>query len=111
MTPQTENQFLSFADEVNSAISVISATIEQVVELRDKSVAHLDRKHIDNPSFFLEKPPVKGDELSAAYLLVGSAIFEIGKYLDVDSNIEDSIKLARFDLTKKTLRALSLINK
>lgn len=109
--PKTENQFLSFADEVNSAISVISATIEQVVELRDKSVAHLDRKHINNPSFLLEKLPVKGDELSAAYLLVESAIFEIGKYLDVDSNIEDSIKLARFDLTKKTLRALSLINK
>jgi hypothetical protein len=107
---KTKNRFLSFVDEINYALSIISTTIERVTELRDKSVAHLDRKHINNPSFFLKKPPMKWDELATAYSVVGSAILEIGKYLDLDNNMEDIIRLADFALTKRTLQVLSFLN-
>ncbi|MBI5950714.1 MAG: hypothetical protein HY865_03575 [Chloroflexi bacterium] len=46
--------FQKFSDQFEDIVLKQSATIGHVLILRDKVIAHIDKKHITDPSFFLE---------------------------------------------------------
>jgi hypothetical protein len=108
---ETYHRFKLFADELEFALSTISETTKRIIELRDTSIAHLDRKHINNPSFLLQKPPVAWKDLEITYTVIGRGLLEIGTYLGFDNNIQDYIDIANFELMKKTLQVLALFDK
>lgn len=97
-------RFVKFADEFEWVLtsSEMSPIFNHILELRDKTIAHVDRKHINNPSYFLEKPPIKWDDLNSAYHVVGNGILEIGKYLNLYQELGDIVVIANFVLGKKT---------
>ena len=75
--------------------------------MRDKSIAHLDKKHVNDPSFFLEKLTSTFGEIEEAYNVVEGAILEIGKYLGLNkTTLGDAITLLHHGLRTKTIDAL-----
>jgi hypothetical protein len=96
------DELFHFIEEFRVELEKISLTMDRIIELRDKSVAHLDRKHVNNPKYFLEKLPIKWDDLEWAYDLVGSGLLKIGGYLGVCTSIFPLSEIANFKLVEKT---------
>ena len=99
---ETRKHFNSFIGEFEAALKTIDAIIERIIEFRDTSVAHIDKEHINNPGFLLQKQPISCEDIELAYNVVNRAISEIGKYLNADRPGQEFIGLAYLDLMKKT---------
>lgn len=104
------NELLHFIEEYKLELVKISSTIEQVIELRDKSVAHLDRKHINNPRYFLDKPSLKWDKLEWAYDVAVSGLAKIGEYLGVQPDLISILTLANLKLAERTRLVYKIIS-
>jgi len=100
--------FNKFNDELESALKIIEPTTQRIIEFRDKAVAHVDRAHINNPSFLLQKPPISWDDVETAYRIVDSALLEIGEYIGATKQGQEFIGLAYLELIKKTWKVLHL---
>ncbi len=99
--PDTYESLILFVHKFEEELAKIAPTIIRVVELRDKTVAHIDRKYVNDPASILQNPPIEWDDMIFAYDLVGSGLLEIGKYLGFDENIGNHIVLSNFLLKNK----------
>lgn len=97
---KTYDQLVNFISEVETELDKISHITDSVIKLRNTTVAHLDRKHVNNPLILLQNPPIKWSDMELAYTIIGSGLMEIGKYLDLD--FQDIITISNFELAKKT---------
>ncbi|HLO13937.1 MAG TPA: hypothetical protein VK206_03845 [Anaerolineales bacterium] len=102
------NQLAKFIPEFQSALQKISSTINGAITLRNTAVAHLDRRHINNPLSLIQDPPITWDELEMAYNIVGSGLSEIGKHLGV-LDIQPYATIANFVLAQQTRRVFDLL--
>ena len=97
----TFNRLSSFMREAETLLNSITATIDAAITLRDTSVAHLDRRHINNPASLINNPPIKWDDIEFAYDIVGSALLETGKLLGL-SDLKPYTALANLALSQQT---------
>lgn len=103
---ESHNRFVAFANEFEQALSSISKTVDQVLILRNKIIAHTDKKQVTNPSFFLDNLTTTVGDLENAFSVVESSILEIGKYLGFDrTNQHDMLTLTYFALRNRILEA------
>ncbi|MBE7436269.1 MAG: hypothetical protein HS100_20305 [Anaerolineales bacterium] len=98
-----------FLSEFESALQEIDAPIQAALVMRDTTVAHLDRRHINNPAALTIDPPVKWDDLERAYDIIGSGLLRIGKLLGL-SHIEDHTTLANFFLANQTRMVFNFLS-
>ena len=101
------SQVSAFIPEFQSALEKVADTINVTITLRDTSVAHLDRKHVNNPSSLLQNPPVTWDDMEMAYNIVGSGLSEIGKYLSL-LDIHPYATITNLVLAQETRRVFNL---
>ena len=100
-------QLSTFISEFQSALEKVAPTINVAITLRDTSVAHLDRKHVNNPLSLLQNPPVTWDDIEMAYEVVGSGLSETGKYLGL-LDIRPYATISNFVLAQETRKVFSL---
>ena len=99
-----QESFQVFTDQFEDAISKQAATIEHLLILRDKTIAHIDKKQITDPSFFLQKLTSTIGDIESTFVLVEGAIIEVGRYLGFNSiNLHDTISLLHFSLRKRVV--------
>jgi hypothetical protein len=106
---ESYDQLISFIGEFEDTLRRIAPILQHIIHLRDTSVAHLDRKHVNNPSALIQKPPAKWEDMYMAYTVVGSGLLEIGKLLGLESEIEDYILISNNQLAKETRRVYRLL--
>jgi len=99
---ETYNKLISLVAEFEEALTSIKRITDRVIAVRDTTVAHIDRKHVNNLSSVLQNPPISWEDMTLAYSVVGSGLLEIGKHLGSDSNLQDHATLAYFALENKT---------
>jgi hypothetical protein len=100
--PETYKKLSLFVLEFEDELTSIKHITDRVIALRDTTVAHIDRKHVNNLDALLQSPPISWEDMTFAYSVVGSGLLEVGKHLGLDSNIQDYITLANFALENKT---------
>lgn len=105
----TRESFSMFIGEVDVLRQELEQVTAAVIELRDKSVAHWDKKHINDPSFFLRDSPTQWEELEQAYFIVEKILSGLGTHLGMDDN-SGLYLIARSELQKKTSKVLTFIN-
>jgi len=93
------DQLVAFLLEFESALLEIEGTIEAAIKIRDTTVAHLDRKHVNNPSALSIDSPVNWDDLKYAYDIVGNGLLKIGQIFGLSI---DLIILANYRLAQET---------
>lgn len=107
---ESYDQLISFIDEFEDELKKISRITDHAIHLRDTSVAHLDRKHVNNPSSLLQKPPARWEDINLAYTVVGSGLLEIGKLLGlITDDIEGYVSISNYVLAKKTRSVYRLL--
>lgn len=109
----TYNRLSSFMQEVKALLMSIASTIDAAITLRDTSVAHLDRRQINNPVSAIIKPPIKWQNMEFAYDIVGSTLVETGKLLGL-TDLKPYTTLANLALaqqTRRVFRHLYTLNK
>jgi hypothetical protein len=102
------HQLSTFIPEFRTALEKVASTITVAFTLRDTSVAHLDRKHFNNPLSLIENPPVTWEDLEMAYNVVGSGLSEVGKYLGL-LDIHPYSTIANFVLAQETRRVFNTL--
>jgi len=107
---ETRKRFEGFSGEVEMAFKTIAPTVDRVVQLRDKSIAHLDRDHVNNPGFMLQNPDLSWQDVETAYTVVDSALTEIRRYLALQDPIHEYIGLAYGELQRETLQVFNLLH-
>jgi hypothetical protein len=108
---ESYNRFVAFADEFEKALSLISKTVDQIFILRNKIIAHTDKKQATNPSFFLENLTTTVKDLENAFSVIESSILEIGEYLEFNKTVQrDMITLTHLALRNRTLAIFSSQN-
>jgi hypothetical protein len=95
------SSLLVLIEEFETALAALNYTIDAVITIRDTTIAHLDKKHINNPNAILVTNNPLWDDLSNAYDLVRSGLDEIGKYFGLVP-ILDFVTLANLELAGKT---------
>ncbi len=100
--PEIYKKLDLFVLEFEDELTRIKHITDRVIALRDTTVAHIDRKHVNNLDALLQRPPISWEDMTFAYSVVGSGLLEIGKHLGLDPNIQDYITLAYFALENKT---------
>ena len=95
------DQLAAFLLEFESALLEIEGTIEAAVKIRNTTVAHLDRKHVNNPAALSIDSPANWDNLKHAYNIVGNGLLKIGKIFGL-SHIENYTTLANYLLARET---------
>lgn len=100
--PEIYRRLTLFVLEFEEELTRIKPITDRVIALRDTTVAHIDRKQVNNLDAILQKPPISWDDMIFVYSVVGSGLLEIGKHLGLDPNIQDYITLANFALENKT---------
>ena len=108
---ETYDHLTQFIGGFETTLATISPTINRIVEIRDTTIAHLDRNHVNNPSFLLQKPATEWKDVEIAYDVVGSGLIQIGKYLGLGNDIQDYIALGNLASTKQTLLVFNLLYK
>jgi hypothetical protein len=96
------DQLIKFIGEFENELARIKSITDSVVTLRDKTVAHIDRKYINNPSSLIINPPVKWEDMDKAYDIIFNGLLKIGKYLNIDANLADCINISNRILAKET---------
>lgn len=104
----TFSRLSSFMQEAESLLTSITLTIDAAITLRDTSVAHLDRRHVNNPATLINNPPIKWKDIEFAYDIVGSALLETGKLLGL-SDLKPYTALANIALTQQTRKVFRLL--
>jgi len=99
---ETYNELESFVVEFEEALTKVKHITDRIIALRDTTVAHIDRKHVNNQSNLLHNPPVSWDDMTLVYSVVGSGLIEIGKLLGTDPNLQAYSMLTYFALENKT---------
>jgi hypothetical protein len=95
------SSLLVLIEEFETALAALNNTLDAVIKIRDTTIAHLDKKHVNNPNALLVSNNPLWDDLSNAYSLVGSGLDEIGKYFGLVP-ILDFVTLANLELAEKT---------
>lgn len=67
--------------EHRQQLTKLEPLVQQVRIWRDKSIAHLDRKHINDPSFLANMQPVDMEELGEGFILLQDIINVYRKWL------------------------------
>ena len=98
----------SFMQEADGLLRSIASTIDAAIMLRDTSVAHLDKRHINNPVVLINNPPIKWEDMEFAYDIVGSALLETGKLLGL-SDLKPYTALANLVLAQQTREVFRLL--
>lgn len=96
------NQIMAHIEEFEAELERVSNITKAVIELRDTTVAHVDRKHVNNPSALFKDQPIRWDDMEMAISVVSSGLEELGKYLGLGENFPDYAQLANFILFTKT---------
>ena len=95
------SNLLILIKEFETALKGLNTTLDAVNMIRDTTIAHIDKKHINNPNALLISNNPLWDEILSAYSLVGSGLDEIGKYFGLVSAL-DFVTLANHELARKT---------
>jgi hypothetical protein len=101
-------QLKKFIPQLEKALTRISPITEAIIKIRNKTVAHLDKAHINNPSSFFMTPPIKWDEFELAYNVVGSGLVKMKNIIEGGIDFTDFTLLSNWQLMKKTLMVYSL---
>lgn len=102
------SQLSAFIEEAEALLRSITPTIDAAITLRDTSVAHLDRRHINNPASLINNPPIKWEDIEFAYDIVGIALLETGKLLGL-SDLKPYTALANIALAQQTRKVFRLL--
>ena len=102
------SSLLVLIEEFETALAALNTTLDAVITIRDTTIAHLDKRHVNNPNALLVSNNPLWDDLSNAYNLVGSGLDEIGKYFGLVP-ILDFITLANLELAGKTKMVFDII--
>ncbi len=102
MDKKTYEKLCLFIVEYKAELGKLAPLTDRIIGLRDKSVAHLDRKHVNNPQDLLEKLSIKWEEIELVYDLVGSGLLKIGEYLGLSTDYYSLSVLANYALAEKT---------
>ncbi len=102
----TKIRFNDFVKEVDLSLKTIKDVLTQIEDVRDNTIAHIDRVHVNNQDFLLTNGFIKWVELKKAYFLIENILFEISTYLNFDIK-KDMIEISKLDLKKKTIYLLN----
>ena len=88
------------SDEIRSLVSMhrkeiekLSSILGNIKEQRDRTIAHLDKKHIKKPSSVYAFPPLNLADVENLYVVLLNIVNDYSKYLVPSSEIRlDSIK-------------------
>lgn len=73
-TSVSQTDMLQTTKRHREQIEELNLLIQQVKMWRDKAIAHLDRKYINDPSTFAEMQPVDMEEIGKSFLLMQEII-------------------------------------
>lgn len=102
------NQIMAFIGEFETELERLSNITKAVIELRDTTVAHVDRKHVNNPSALFKDQPISWEDMEMAISVVSSRLLELGKYLDLGESFPDYPLIAKFFLAQETKRVYNM---
>ena len=103
------DQIMRHINEFESEMEKISKVTSAVIELRDTTVAHVDRKHVNNPLEMFKDQPISWVEMEMAISIVSSGLMELGKHLGLGENFSDYTQLANYFLATRTKEVYDLI--
>lgn len=99
---ETYNNLILFVTDFEDALFNIKPITDRVIAMRDTTIAHVDRKLVNNSSVLFQQLPISWKDMTTMYSVVGSGLIEIGKYLGLDPNMGDYSTLTYFMLENKT---------
>ena len=102
------NQIMSHITEFESELDKLSNITMTLIELRDSTVAHLDRKHVNNPLALVNDQPIKWKEMEMTVSVVVNGLMELGKHLGLGESMMDYIILTNFFLASKSKQVYDL---
>jgi hypothetical protein len=102
------SQIMAYIGDFETELERVSNITKAVIELRDTTVAHVDRKHVNNPSALFKDQPISWDDMEIAISVVSSGLLELGKHLGLGENFPDYPQLANFFLAKKTKKVYDM---
>ncbi|MBA4420562.1 MAG: hypothetical protein C0391_05395 [Anaerolinea sp.] len=102
------SNLLVLIEEFETALDSLHTTLDAVIKIRDTTIAHIDKKHVNNPNALLVPNNPLWDDLSNAYSLIGSGLDEVGKYFGLVP-VLDFVTLANVDLADKTKRVFDFL--
>jgi len=73
---------LNSVSEHRQQLKAIGSLIANVKEQRDQTIAHLDRKYVNNPSAIFSSPPLDMREIERTFVLLLRIINTYKRYLD-----------------------------
>jgi len=76
-----KNELNDFIQDYINKISNYSNQIEAIKKIRDKTIAHVDRCHINDQRKLIINPPITYDDLETIYGIVGTFIRRVGSQL------------------------------
>lgn len=63
------------------SLETVSTVIENIKEQRDRTVTHLDRRHVDNPAAVYNHPPLNYQEVEKVFMLLLEIINHYNSYM------------------------------
>jgi len=102
------NQIMAHIGEFETELERVSKITKAIIELRDTTVAHVDRKHVNNPSALFKDQPISWEDMELAITVISCGLLELGKHLGLSENLPDYIHLAKFSLTRKTKKVYDM---
>ena len=102
------DQIMSCISEFEAELDYISNITKAIVELRDTTVAHIDRKHVNNPLDLFKDQIISWEDMEKALSIISSGLLDLGKHLGLDRNFPDYAQFAKFVLATKTKQIYNL---
>ena len=101
-------KIIAYIGEFETELERLSNITKAVIKLRDTTVAHVDRKHVNNPSALFKDQPISWEDMEMAISVVSSRLLELGKYLDLGESFPDYPQIANFFLAKETKKVYDM---
>jgi hypothetical protein len=109
--PEIFNEIMEFIPHFEKNIEGLSPVTDMTIVLRDKSIAHLDRDHVNKPYIFFANPPIKWEEFENAFDVIGSGLSKIKEIIEGGMNFVDFASIANAQLSIETKRVYYLFYK